>query len=491
MKKLYTIILVVLSLFAFTSCNDFLDMKPTNSVDSKGSISTARDAEVAINGLIREMLSTSLYGRNTLLYADAKGGDYTVVSNGRGSDGLYTFSHTSVSGTYSGFWSVGYTCIAQINSVLESIDAVEKTGTKEDFSDAKGQLYTYRAMIYFDLVRMYGKDYNVDKAALAVPLVTSTLATNEKPSRATVNDIYTQIVNDLTTGAGLIGKDANNGYINYYGNLAIQARVDMEMGKYAEALAICKEIIKDGDYSLYSNSEWVDSWKKQFGSESIIEFAVNINEADHGSSCLGETISREGDCDGDSDGLFVASDFWLARMKEDANDIRWGIMAYDELSKTRFGSCYKYLGSTSLSGDGKAGYTAVNIKLCRLSEIYLIAAEAAFRTGNLKETDGAAYYLNQIRKRSPNLAAATESTVTLDMILSEKSKELFGEGQRYWDLIRCNKSITYNDVIDGGEGELPHPYRESTIDRTFFRTILPISQDDINADANLVQNPGY
>jgi len=99
---------------------------------------------------------------------------------------------------------------------------------------------------------MYGKDYNVDKAALAVPLVTSTLATNEKPSRATVNDIYTQIVNDLTTGAGLIGKDAHNGYINYYGNLAIQARVDMEMGKYAEALAACKEIIKDGDYSLYS-----------------------------------------------------------------------------------------------------------------------------------------------------------------------------------------------------------------------------------------------
>jgi len=94
MKKLYTIILVVLSLFAFTSCNDFLDMKPTNSVDSEGSISTARDAEVAINGLVREMLSTSLYGRNILLYADAKGGDYTVVSNGRGSDGtLYIQSY--------------------------------------------------------------------------------------------------------------------------------------------------------------------------------------------------------------------------------------------------------------------------------------------------------------------------------------------------------------------------------------------------------------
>src|SRR5574344_1838453 len=194
MKKLYTTLLVVLSLFAFTSCNDFLDMKPTNSVDSKGSVTTARDAEVAINGLVREMLSTSLYGRNILLYADAKGGDYTVVSNGRGSDALYTFSHTSVSGTYSGFWSVGYTCIAQINSVLESIDAIEKAGTKEDFSDDRGQLYTHRAMIYFDLVRMYGKDYDVDKSALAVPLVTASLAKAEEPSRATVSDIYTQKV---------------------------------------------------------------------------------------------------------------------------------------------------------------------------------------------------------------------------------------------------------------------------------------------------------
>jgi hypothetical protein len=83
----------------------------------------------------------------------------------------------------------------------------------------------------------------------------------------------------------------------------------------------------------------------------------------------------------------------------------------DEISTTavpRKGALYKYSGSVALAGDGKATSTAVNIKVIRLSEIYLIAAEAALSTDATK----AATYLNAIRKRSPNLIAATAATVT-------------------------------------------------------------------------------
>ena len=62
---------------------------------------------------------------------------------------------------------------------------------------------------------------------------------------------------------------------------------------------------------------------------------------------------------------------------EDPTDIRWGIMTYDEISETRMGCCYKYLGGVDQPGDGKASASAVNIKVIRLSEMYLIAAEAA------------------------------------------------------------------------------------------------------------------
>ncbi len=55
------------------------------------------------------------------------------------------------------------------------------------------------------------------------------------------------------------------------------------------------------------------------------------------------------------------------------------------------GAVYKYSGSTTLVGDGKSTATAVNIKVIRLSEIYLIAAEAALATDRSK----AAMYLNE------------------------------------------------------------------------------------------------
>jgi radical SAM superfamily enzyme len=66
------------------------------------------------------------------------------------------------------------------------------------------------------------------------------------------------------------------------------------------------------------------------------------------------------------------------------------------------------------------------------------------------------------------------------MILDERSKELYGEGQRFFDMIRLNKSITFNDDVIG----ISVPTRPKTIDRSFFKTLLPISQTEINA------NPG-
>ena len=187
-------------------------------------------------------------------------------------------------------------------------------------------------------------------------------------------------------------------------------------------------------------------------------------------------------------GWFMASDYYLARMNQDATDVRKGIMDYDESSTTRFGACLKYTG-VDLKGD-KGTASAVNVKVIRLSEVYLIAAEAALRQPTPDMTK-ASNYLNAIRKRAPALLPSTAATVTLDMIIDEKSKELFAEGIRYFDMIRLNRDIEFNDDFISPAVQIPH--RTKIINRTFYKTILPISQSEMDANPAIAsqQNPGY
>ncbi|SFH48235.1 RagB/SusD family nutrient uptake outer membrane protein [Pedobacter insulae] len=483
MKKV-NIFLIGLLTLGFSSCKDFLDVTPSNSGDALTAIKTPADAQVMINGLMRSMTSSDYYGRNFMLYGDAKGGDFTIFSRGRGQDGLYMFDHAANTGSYAGFWSSLYANILQANNLLENIARLEAAGST-GFNSAKGQALTSRALMHFDLVRLYGKSYDDDKASFGVPNVTTVLSSSAQPLRATVEQNYTQIIDDLKAAAPLLSKTKTNGYINYYTNLALQARVYLYMKDHVNALKAAEEIINNNIYTLYSNANWVDSWKAQFGTESIFELGVFSAENDLTTGSLGFYHRRKGHGATTVLGWFMASDYFLNRLKADPSDVRWGVMSFDESGASHMGALYKYSGSTSLAGDGKATNTAVNIKVIRLSEIYLIAAEAALATDPGK----AATYLNAIRKRAPLLAPATAGTITLNMILDERSKELIGEGHRFFDMIRLNKTIIFNDELGG----IAVPTRDKSINRTFYKTRLPISQGEINANPGLKaqQNQGY
>jgi hypothetical protein len=164
-------------------------------------------------------------------------------------------------------------------------------------------------------------------------------------------------------------------------------------------------------------------------------------------------------------------------------------MDYDETSSDRFGSCLKYTG-VDLKGDKGTSASAVNVKVIRLSEIYLLAAEAALKLPT-PDNAKAATYLNDIRKRAPALAPATDVTISMDMIVDERSKELFAEGHRFFDLIRLNRSIEFNDEFIDPVVLIPH--REKIIDRTFYKIVLPISKTEIDANPAIAdqQNDGY
>lgn len=494
--KIFKISIIAAALLtSFSSCKDFLDVEPGNSVDAGTALNGASDARNRINGLSRLIASSNYYGRNFELYGEVKGGDLTVYSQGRGLDQLYSFNQDAETNNFSGFWSQIYYCIAQTNDVLDKIDQVA-TDSKAQYANAQGQLLTLRALFYFDLVRLYGKSYTQEKTSRGVPIVISPASYNNKPARATVEEVYTQILKDLKTGQELLGanKAIDNGYVNYYANLAIQSRVYLTMADYENAYSKANEIIASAAYKLYENEKWGSSWASMYGSESIYELGINEGEADLGTSSLGYYLMRR---TGGQGGMFYASDYYLNRMKEDNNDVRWAILGRDESSAARMGAVYKNLGSVntntslplnSLGDKGNTNNTAVNIKVIRLSEIYLIAAEAALKKPAADPVKSAEL-LNAISKRSPNRPAFSSVTVNEDAILNEKSKELFGEGQRYWDMLRLNKKITFNDDFQG----LTIKTRPKEIDRTFDKAILPIPQAEINANPTLKdqQNPGY
>lgn len=109
----------------------------------------------------------------------------------------------------------------------------------------------------------------------------------------------------------------------------MQARVNLSMVKYSEALAAVEEVINSGSYQLFSNSEWVDSWTTQFGSESIFKLGIVPNENDPGNSNLSIYLRKQYYGSSSGEGQYFASDYYLDRLEQDPDDARWGVMDDD------------------------------------------------------------------------------------------------------------------------------------------------------------------
>ena len=122
----------------------------------------------------------------------------------------------------------------------------------------------------------------------------------------------------------------------------------------------------------------------------------------------------------------------------------------------------------------------------RLSEMYLIAAEAEL---NLGKTDSSAYYLNIIRTRAAipgheTNMQITPAQVTLDFILDERARELCGEQLRWFDLKRTHKLVDRIKSMNPDAAAFVQPYHE----------LRPIPQSQLDAVTNkeeFKQNGGY
>ena len=145
---------------------------------------------------------------------------------------------------------------------------------------------------------------------------------------------------------------------------------------------------------------------------------------------------------------------------------------------------YKNVTSTGVSGSDKSGvFVDTDLPLYRLSDVYLMYAEATLRGGN-GSLSTALGYINALKTRA-GAATISSGDLTLNFILDERSRELSWEFTRRTDLIRFGlfTSSTYLWPWKGGVKD-----GKGVED---FRNLFPIPANDIVANRNLVQNPGY
>lgn len=151
--------------------------------------------------------------------------------------------------------------------------------------------------------------------------------------------------------------------------------------------------------------------------------------------------------------------------------------------------CWKW---SSLKSDGTIldrnsdnfKFSSSDFPIFRLAEMYLIYAEADARMNNGKTTDATALSLIQALRDRAGVEMPDE--VTLDWLLDERARELMLEGHRRTDLIRYGyfTSASFPWANKGG-------VKNGKVALPSYRTLYPLLTSDINANSNLVQNPGY
>ena len=132
-------------------------------------------------------------------------------------------------------------------------------------------------------------------------------------------------------------------------------------------------------------------------------------------------------------------------------------------------------------------FVSTDFPMFRLSDAYLMYAEAVVRGGQGGSRATALGYINNIRDRAFQNTSnrITDGQMTLDFILDERSRELYWEAHRRTDLIRFGK-FTGDTYLWTWKGKV-----KDGVATESWRNLYPIPSSDLNANPNLIQNDGY
>ena len=506
LKSIYKVMGCAILAASLSSCvNDWLDVAPSDGTDADAALTSSSDLDAARTGMYKALKGNSdlvdYYGQQFFVYGDVHAGDDYQYNNLGGSNrasfyydmNYQTASEFSSSTSSSNVaWKSPYIVIGRANRII----AAAEGGALSDAAEAKATIDQYaaeakvlRALAHFDLVRIYGKPYTEDQgASLGVPLVTGVLESNAKPARSTVAEVYTQVVKDLTEAisSNALATETEPGYVSVWGAKAILSRVYLNMGDYANALSVAEDIIKNSGAALWTRDQYFKAWDASTPNESEFLFRLNVAGSTDNNDLngIGNLQQRDGYKE------MVATKKFVDMLTSDPKDVRNDMFlpAKAEKEVAVYGTNKVFL--NKLRGQGGNLRNVTIVPIIRLSEVYLTAAECAFR--NNDKTKAVEYLNDLVKNRTTTVASlATVDNITLDRILIERRKELIGEGQRYFDALRNNETITrYTSEADKGWHKTLSKEAQS-FNRDYFKAIAAIPQAEINANPNIKQNTGY
>jgi starch-binding outer membrane protein, SusD/RagB family len=476
---------LALAFIMLTGCEkEYLDTKPTNQVPFESVFTNTDAAYVALNGTYRS-LWTSLgtghdaYGQKAVdLTMDLMGndmmhhtqgytwfiGDYRIISGASAAAG----SRSEIE------WQFYYRTITNVNNILANLEAA--TGSDVDKENIKGQALALRAYCYFYLTNLWQHTYKGHENALAVPLYTEPTIVG-KP-RATVQEVYNQIVADLTQAETLLtGKTRKHiSHINAATAKGIRARVALQMEDWQVAATKAAEARQGATLmtaAAYpsgfakSNSEWI--WGLEVPNDQATIYASFFSHMDPsagGYATLGnqKKITKE---------LYD---------KIPAGDVRKTVFRTPGTGTSTIpdytGTKFKLPTAGSWAGD---------YVLMRASELYLIEAEANARLGQDAAAKTALETL--VKTRFPAYVAPATNAALINEVLLQRRIELWGEGFSLLDLKRLKLPLNRPT----GEGNHNATLAQTlTLPAEDPKWLFRIPQDEINQNESIEpadQNP--
>lgn len=464
MKKIFLYIFIPCLLW---SCESWLDVKPYDRVAEEVAFSSVKGFENALNGIYLELNQNSLYGRNLSCETiEIMAQRYLINSQVTYNDDLqkYKYGEEANKQRFTQIWQMAYKLIANTNFLLKNCDQYREVISDEYYNTIKGEALALRALLHFDIYRLYGP-MQISATGTELPyykFFTMDKAPNVKP------EVFMEyVIDDLTQAAALLQDDVvkeqgaralntNPFYskrlyrMNYYAVQLLLARAQLYRGNKAEALAASKEVIDVQE--LYF--PWTD------------RTAVSADRPD-----ADRTFAREilfGLQNKNTNVLYTS--FFDATI---VNSMVLLAPLNTEVRKVFTTSDYRYiayLATQHTTGTNKYSIfekyrtsedtlSARIIPMLRVSEAYYIAAEC--------EEDPAAgmAWLNKVLT-ARGVKTITKTTDLLPNIENEYIREFWGEGQLFYYYKRNKKA------------QLTSPDGLSTLSMTNEQYQVPIPQDE-------------
>jgi hypothetical protein len=448
MNRKNLIISLVALLLVLAGCNKYLDLNPSQNVKDEIALTSDENVKLVLQGAYYQFSLPGIYGGNILRNAELLGGNGEIKWVGTYIDPRQIFNKTMIASNSEAEvqWVDSYEVINTVNNILTALSVVKEA----DRDLVEGQALFLRGLMYFDLVRFFGDQYNpgTTNSQPGVPLVltpTGVITSASFVSRNTVEEIYTQVLSDLTAAATKLPED-NDVYASSGAANALLARVYLQMGDNAKARDAANIVIESGVYELQPT--YADVFNNDNNTTEDI-FATQITPQDRFSSMTEFfSVPEFGGRDGDIEILDGHLDLY-------------------SVGDTRFDLFFNGNGSIEC-GKWNNQYGVIN--LIRLAEMYLIRAE----TNIILSSNVGAAPLDDYNTIHTRAGLDPAVSVTLDDILLERRLELAFEGFKIHDVRRLHETVgtlQYNDP----------------------KLLFPIPAREIQANPSLKdqQNPGY